>query len=68
MTSELSARKLDGGEETNPAHLRPASQIRVDPACPHCDDQVKFWVDGQYLPLYSYPSRGKCAQRRLSRG
>ena len=22
------------------------------------DDQVKFWVDGQYLPLYSYPSPG----------
>ncbi len=41
------------------AHLRPAPQIRVDPTCPHYDDQLKFWVDGQYLPLYSYPAPGE---------
>ena len=31
----------------------------VDPAWLHYDDQLKFWVDGRYLPLYSYPSPGK---------
>jgi penicillin amidase len=30
-----------------------------DPARRHYDDQVKFWVDGQYLPLYSYPAPGE---------
>lgn len=23
-----------------------------DPASLHYDDQVRFWIDGQYLPLY----------------
>ena len=30
-----------------------------DPAHRHYDDQVKFWVDGQYLPLYSYLAPGE---------
>ena len=34
-------------------------QLREDPAHRHYDDQVKFWVDGQYLPLYSYPAPGE---------
>jgi hypothetical protein len=59
MRSVVSARKLDGEEKANMARVRPASQIRVDPASPHYDDQPKFWVDGQYLPLYSYPSPGE---------
>jgi len=29
-----------------------------DPASPHYADQMKFWVDGQYLPLYFCPSPG----------
>ena len=59
MTSVATARKLGGEEKANMAHLRPAPQIRVDPAHRHYDDQVKFWVDGQYLPLYSYPAPGE---------
>ena len=55
----VSARKRDGEEKANMAHLHPAPQIRVGPANPHYDDQVKFWVDGQYLPLYSYPAPGE---------
>ena len=50
----VSARKRDGEEKANMAHLRPAPQIRVGPANSHYDDQVKFWVDGQYFPLYLY--------------
>jgi len=30
-----------------------------DPASPHYTDQMKFWVDGQYLPLYFCPSPGE---------
>ena len=39
--------------------LSPSSQIRVGPVNPHYEDQLKFWVDGQYLPLYSYPAPGR---------
>ena len=59
MTIVVSARKLDDEKKANMGPLRPAPQIRVDPASSHYDDQVKFWVDGQYLPLYSYPSPGE---------
>jgi penicillin amidase len=30
-----------------------------DPASPHYADQMKIWVDGQYLPLYFCRSPGE---------
>jgi penicillin amidase len=40
----------------NPQHsfgVYPGGQSE-DPASPHYDDQVKPWVEGEYLPLYFY--------------